>query len=138
MAQIAFVNLPVKDLNRSVEFFTALGFGFNEQFTDENATCMIVNEGAYVMLLAERFFETFVSKTIADASCQTEVLIALSCDSREQVDDTVRRALAAGGMPSNGPKDEGFMYGWSFQDPDGHNWELVYMKPSIDYEMKLF
>lgn len=122
-----FVNLPVKDLKKSVDFFTALGFAFNPQFTDENATCMIINENIYAMLLVEKFFQTFTKKEIADATKSTEVIVALSAKSREQVDETVHKALAAGGKAYNEPVDHGFMYGWSFQDIDGHLWELIYM-----------
>lgn len=125
-----FVNLPVMDLDKSIAFFTKLGFEFNPQFTDENATCMIVNENAYVMLLVEDFFKSFTKKQISDATTQTEAILALSADSRPAVDDIVNRALDAGGSPANDPMDEGPMYGWSFQDPDGHLWEVMYMDPS--------
>lgn len=122
-----FVNLPVKDLNKSVEFFTQLGYTFNPQFTDETATCMIVSETIYVMLLTEEKFKTFTPKAICDATKQTEVLLCLSCDSREAVDDLVRKAVAAGGSTYNEPQDHGFMYAHGYQDLDGHIWELVYM-----------
>ncbi|MBO1513302.1 VOC family protein [Metabacillus bambusae] len=122
-----YVNLPVKDLNKSVEFFTKVGFEFNPQFTDENATCMVVGENIFVMLLVEEFFNTFTKKDIADATKSTEVIVAISADSKEMVDEIVHKALAAGGQPSNDPVDHGFMYGWSFQDIDGHLWELMYM-----------
>jgi predicted lactoylglutathione lyase len=130
MAQQLFLNLPVKDLNRSVEFFAALGFSFNPDFTDENATCMIVNDNAFVMLLVENFFKTFTSKGIADAGSGTEAIMAFSVDSREAVDETVRKALAAGGTPSQEVQDYGFMYNHSFQDPDGHLWEVMWMDPA--------
>src|SRR5512135_1445866 len=125
-----FVNLPVRDLRASVAFFTALGFGFDARFTDETATCMVVNDDAFVMLLVERRFADFTMKAICDATTSTEAIIALSADSRAEVDDLVHRALAAGGRPANDPMDHGFMYGWSFQDPDGHLWELVFMEPN--------
>ncbi|MGH3320239.1 MAG: VOC family protein [Streptosporangiaceae bacterium] len=125
-----FVNLPVKDLNKSIAFFTKLGFEFNPQFTDENATCMIVNDHAFVMLLVEDFFQTFTKKDLCDATTQTESILALSADSREAVDDMVNKALGAGGSRANDPMDEGPMYGWSFQDPEGHLWEVMYMDPS--------
>ncbi|MDO3679086.1 VOC family protein [Paenibacillus ehimensis] len=125
-----FVNLPVKDLNKSIEFFTKLGFEFNAQFTDENATCMIINDNTFVMLLVESFFKTFTKKDISDTAKSTEVIVALSADSREQVDELVNKALAAGGQASNDPTDHGFMYTWSFQDIDGHLWELIYMDAS--------
>lgn len=125
-----FVNLPVKDLNKSIAFFTELGFAFNPQFTDEKATCMIINDNIFVMLLVESFFQTFTKKEVADASASTEVILALSAKSREEVDSLVQKALAAGGKASNDSVDHGFMYSWSFQDIDGHLWELVYMDES--------
>lgn len=130
MATQIFVNLPVKDLKRSVAFFTALGYTFNPQFTDENATCMIVSEEhIYVMLLVDTYFQTFTSKTIVDAKTSTEVLLCLSCESRAQVDELVAKAVAAGGTTPTPAKDHGFMYQHAYQDLDGHVWELVYMAP---------
>ncbi len=129
MSQI-FVNLPVKDLKKSVEFFTQLGYKFNAQFTDENATCMIVDENIFVMLLVESFFKTFMPKEICDTSKQAEVLIALSFDSREAVDAMVKQAIAAGGTTYREPQDHGFMYQHGFQDLDGHIWEIFFMDPS--------
>jgi hypothetical protein len=125
-----FVNLPVKDLNRSIEFFTALGFTFNPQFTDNTATCMIVSEDIFVMLLTEEKFKTFTPKEICDATRSTEVLVCLSQESRAAVDEMVRKAIAAGGTTYKESEDHGFMYGHGFQDPDGHIWELIYMEPS--------
>lgn len=125
-----FVNLPVKDLDKSVEFFTKIGFEFNPQFTDKNATCMVISEHIFVMLLVEDFFRTFTKKDISNAETTTEVIIALSAESKEQVDEIVNKALAAGGKESNDPVDHGFMYGWSFQDIDGHLWEVSYMDPA--------
>jgi predicted lactoylglutathione lyase len=125
-AQI-FVNLPVKDLKRSVEFFTKLGYTFNPQFTDENATCMIIGENLFVMLLVEKFFSSFTSKGIADTSKATEVLTCVSCTSREEVDQLVARARAAGGQVPRKAQDHGFMYSHGYEDLDGHTWELVYM-----------
>jgi predicted lactoylglutathione lyase len=122
-----FVNLPVKDLKRSVEFFTQLGYTFNPQFTDENATCMIIGDNLFVMLLAEKFFGTFTSKGICDTSKATEVLTCVSCTSREQVDGLVAKARAAGGEVPRQPQDHGFMYAHGYEDLDGHTWELVYM-----------
>ena len=122
-----FVNLPVKDLKRSVDFFTALGFSFNPQFTDENATCMIIGENIYAMLLVESFFKTFIRKDISNASKTTEVLTALSVESRAKVDDIADKALASGGSPNIDSQDHGWMYARSFQDVDGHIWELLYM-----------
>ena len=92
-----FVNLPVKDLNRSVDFFTKLGFNFNPQFTDENATCMIIGEGIFVMLLVEKFFKSFTKKEICDTSKNTEAILALSVESKEKVDQMMGKALEAGG-----------------------------------------
>ena len=129
MATQIYVNLPVKDLDRSVRFFTALGYAFNPQFTDENATCMIVAENIYVMLLVEPFFQSFTKKTIVDAHQSTEVLVCLSMDSREAIDALVAKVLAAGGTTPAEPKDYGFMYQHGYQDLDGHLWELVYMVP---------
>jgi len=124
-----FVNLPVKDLNISVAFFTKLGFKFNPQFTDENATCMIVGDDIFVMLLVEQFFKTFTKKEIADTTKSTEAIICLSADSREKVDEMVKNALEAGATTPNEKQDQEFMYGHGFQDLDGHLWELVYMEP---------
>jgi len=125
-----FVNLPVRDLNNSVGFFAELGFSFNPKFTDETATCMIVSEDIFVMLLTHDKFRTFTPKEICDATKSTEVLVCLACDSREKVDEMVRKAVAAGGTTYNDPQDHGFMYGHGFQDLDSHIWELVYMDPS--------
>ena len=125
-----FVNLPVKKLDRSVEFFTKLGYTFNPEFTDENATCMIVGENIFVMLLVESFFKTFIKKEICDATKSTEVLVCLSCESRAKVDELVSKATAAGGKTPMDSKDYGFMYQHGFEDLDGHLWELVYMDPN--------
>lgn len=127
-----FVNLPVKNLARSVEFFTRLGYKFEPQFTDENAACMIVSDGIYVMLLVEKFFQTFTQKPLCDATKNTEVLVCLSCESRAQVDEQVRKAVAAGGAAPRAPQDHGFMYGHGFEDLDGHIWELIYMQAGAD------
>src|SRR5688500_19091080 len=129
MATKIFVNLPVKDLNRSMEFFTRLGFKNNPQFTDHTATCMIVSDDIFVMLLTEAKFKTFTPKAICDATKNTEVLVCLSCASRDAVEEMVRKAVAAGGSMYAESKDYGFMYQHGFQDPDGHLWELVYMNP---------
>jgi uncharacterized protein len=125
-----FVNLPVKDLNRSIAFFTALGFRFNPQFTDETATCMVVSDDIFVMLLTHEKFKTFTPRPICDATKSTEVLVCLSRESRAKVDDMVRQAVAAGGATYNDPQDHGFMYAHGFQDIDGHIWELMYMDSS--------
>ena len=130
MATKIFVNLPVKDLNKSIEFFTKLGFSFNQQFTDETATCMIVTDDIFVMLLTVEKFKTFTPNEICNAKKYTEVLVCLSLESRPRVDEMVRKAVAAGGATYNEPQDHGFMYGHGFQDLDGHIWELIYMEPS--------
>ena len=129
MRQI-FVNLPVKNLEQSKKFFASLGFGFNAQFTDENAACMVVEKDViHVMLLAERFFKSFIpSRTIADAKKSTEVLVCLSCRSDDEVKDLVAKASKAGGKPFREAQDHGFMYQHAFEDLDGHVWELVHMK----------
>ena len=130
MARKIFVNLPIRDMQRSQEFFRALGFSFNPQFTNEQGACMVISEDIFAMLLVEPFFQTFTKKPIADARTTTEVLVCLSCDSREEVDTLVRKALAAGGTAPNAPQDHGFMYGHGFEDLDGHVWELVWMNPA--------
>jgi predicted lactoylglutathione lyase len=127
MTKKIFVNLPVQDLDRSVGFFKSLGFSFNPQFTDETATCMIVSDDIFVMLLTRAKFQTFTPKPVCDARESTEVLVCLGLDSREEVDAMVRRAVAAGGSTHNEPQDHGFMYGHGFADLDGHIWELVHM-----------
>jgi len=126
-----FVNLAVPDLKRSMEFFGKLGFEFNPKFTDDKAACMIVNDEAFVMLLAEPFFKTFTRHEICDTSTHTEGLFALSCASRAEVDEMVHKAVAAGGKHAMDPVDHGFMYGWSFYDRDGHHWEVVWMDPKV-------
>lgn len=131
-----FVNLPVKDLKKSMEFFSKLGFEFNPQFTDINAACLIISKDIYAMLLVEEFFRKFTKKEIADAAKCTEAIIALSVDSKEKVNEIVNNALAAGGKPSNELIDQQWMYSWSFQDLDGHLWELVYMEPNAIQENK--
>ena len=128
MRQI-FVNLPVKDLARSKAFFGKLGFSFNAQFTDDNAACMVIaQDSIHAMLITESFFKTFTPKPIADAKSTSEVLIALSCTSDDEVKDLVAKALANGGRNVREPKDHGFMYEHAFEDPDGHIWELVHMR----------
>jgi uncharacterized protein len=122
-----FVNLPVRHLGKSVKFFTKLGFEFDPQFTDETASCMIVEQDIFVMLLTEEKFKLFTPKKICDATQSTEVLICLSRESREKVDEMVRDAVAAGGTTYNEAQDHGFMYGHGFQDLDGHIWELMHM-----------
>ena len=130
MSTKIFVNLAVKDLERSKRFFTELGYDFNPQFTDANAACLVISEDIYAMLLVEPFFKTFTSKELVDARTSTEVLIALSVDSREEVDLMATRALAAGGTEPRAAQDLGFMYSRAFDDLDGHTWEPVWMDPA--------
>ena len=126
-----FVNIPVNDLQRSIDFFEVLGFSFNQQFTDTTATAMLVGEDAYFMLLTKEKFATFSKRPLGDAQRETNALFALSADSRAEVDEIVKKAVAAGGSHAMEPQDHGFMYGWSFYDPDGHHWEVFWMDPSV-------
>jgi uncharacterized protein len=130
MNRMIFVNLPVKDLPKSMAFFRALGYDFNPHYTDEAGASMVVSEDIYVMLLTYAKFREFTPKPICDAMKSTEVLVSLSCASREEVDELVRKATAAGGTTYSEPADYGMMYEHGFQDLDGHIWELVYMEPS--------
>jgi len=130
MSKKIFVNLPVKDLERSTGFFTELGFTFDPQFTDDRAGCVVISDDIYAMLLTEPFFKSFTKKDIPDPSTTAETILTLSMDSRSQVDELADKALASGGSPVGEPLDEGFMYGRSFQDPDGHVWEAFYMDPA--------
>jgi len=125
-----FVNLAVRDLPRSKAFFTKLGFAFDPKFTNDQGACMIVSDEAFVMLVTEPFFKTFTMREICDTSRHTEGLFALSCESREAVDAMVNTAVANGGKHAMDPQDHGFMYGWSFYDPDGHHWEVFWMDPA--------
>lgn len=127
MAKQIFVNLPIKNLQKSIEFFTHLGYTFNPQFTDDKATCMIIGDNIFVMLLIEERFKDFTRKAISDAHKTTEVLIALDADSREAVDTMVSKALEAGGSVYAEPQDHGWMYQHSYADLDGHQWEILYM-----------
>lgn len=128
MSRLIFVNLPVSDLQRSMAFYEAVGATNNPQFTDETAACMVFSETIHVMLLTHAKFRQFTSKTIADAKTTSEVLICISAESREEVDDLVARAVRSGGTPDPTPTQEfGFMYGRSFEDPDGHIWEVMWM-----------
>lgn len=129
-ARKMFVNLPVRDLKKSTAFFSALGFTYNPKFTDENAACMIISDEAFAMLLAEPFFRTFTRREPCDTTRNTEALIALSCGSRGEVDDLLKKAIAAGGTRAMETKDHGFMYVSSFYDPDGHHWEVFWMDPA--------
>ena len=129
--RMIFPNLAVEDLDRSVAFFTELGFTFDERFTDETATAMVVNDQAVVMLLVKDRFADFTKKEIVDSRTHTEAILALSAESREEVDRFVDKALAAGGSPAKDPMELDFMYGRSFQDPDGHQWEIFWMDMSV-------
>ena len=128
MAKMIFVNLPVSDLSHATAFYRSIGAEKNEQFSDGTASCMVFSETIYVMLLTHDKFRQFTPKKIADAKTSSEVLICISADSRAAVDDMVGNAQAAGGVADPGPKqDHGFMYGRSFEDPDGHIWEIMWM-----------
>jgi predicted lactoylglutathione lyase len=124
-----FPNLAVQDLDRAVSFFTGLGFTFDERFTDDTGTAMVVNDQAVVMLLTQGKFGEFTTKELADPTRHTEAILALSADSRDDVDAFADKALELGGTPAKEPTDMGFMYGRSFHDPDGHHWEIFWMDP---------
>jgi uncharacterized protein len=128
-SRMMFVNLAVRDLTESMAFFSKLGFEFNPKFTDEKAACMIISQNAFVMLLSEPFFKTFTKREICDTTRQTEGLFALTCASRADVDEMVRRAIDAGGRNAMDPMEQDFMYGSSFYDLDGHHWEVFWMDP---------
>ncbi|MFV5702986.1 VOC family protein [Flavobacterium sp. XS2P12] len=130
MASKIFVNLAVKDLKKSIVFFTKLGFTFNPQFTDESATCMIIAENIFAMLLTEERFKDFTKKEICNAHKNTEVLLAIDTETKEKVDEMVKNAVDAGGSIYMEPQDDGWMYGHSFADLDGHQWEIFYMDES--------
>jgi predicted lactoylglutathione lyase len=130
MPKLIFVNLPVSDLKRSVAFYEAIGAKNNPQFTDDTAACMVFSDTIHVMLLTHDKFAQFTPKRIADAHATSEVLIAISADSREAVDEITEKALAAGGREPREKQDYGFMYGRSFEDPDGHIWEPMWMDMS--------
>ena len=125
-----FVNLPVKDLPRSRTFFESMGYSFNPQFSNDQGACLVISDTIYAMLLTEPFFKTFTKKAIADAKKSTEVLICLSCESKAEVDQLVAKAVAAGGNTPTPVQDHGFMYSHSFEDLDGHTWELMHMDPN--------
>jgi predicted lactoylglutathione lyase len=124
-----FINLPVRDLKKTMDFFGSLGFTFNPQFTDENAACMVISDEAFVMLLREPFFKTFTTREICEGH-RTEGIFALSCSSRAEVDDLMKKAMAAGATHAMDPQDHGFMYSRSFYDIDGHHWEVIWMDPA--------
>lgn len=125
-----FVNLPVQDLEKSKKFFTELGYSFNPQFTNENAACLVITEDIYAMLLLPHFFMRFTKKEIVDTKKNVEAIIALSAESREKVDELAEKALKAGGVTPREPEDLGFMYTRSFEDLDGHQWEIFWMDPA--------
>lgn len=127
MVQSIFINLPVQDLERSKAFYTALGFSINQQFTDENAACVVISDTIYVMLLTHDFFRRFTGKEIADATRVTEVLNCVGISERAGVDYLLQNAQRSGGAVTRAAKEENFMYGGAFEDPDGHIWETVYM-----------
>ncbi|MBZ9641107.1 MULTISPECIES: VOC family protein [unclassified Streptomyces] len=128
--QMIFVNLPVNDLDASKKFFTELGYTLNPQFSDENAASVVISDTIVAMLLTKPFYATFTKKEIADATRTSEVLICLSAESREKVDELVEKAVAAGGTASEQVQDHGFMYGRAFDDLDGHTWEVMWMDPA--------
>ncbi len=130
MATQIYVNLPVRDLSRSMQFFGALGYQFNPEFSNDKGACMIVADDIYVMLLIESFFKTFTHKPVIDAHTGTEVLVCLSVETRQQLDDLVVKAVAAGATAPRAPQDHGSMYQHGFEDLDGHIWELVHMSGS--------
>jgi uncharacterized protein len=125
-----FINLSVKDLNKSISFFEALDFEFNPQFSDETTACMIISDHIYAMIMVEERFKEFTKKEIVDTTTSAEAIFSLTAENRDQVDEFVNKALASGGKPSSDPQDHGFMYIWGFQDLDGHLWEIAYMDES--------
>jgi hypothetical protein len=130
MGKKIFVNLPVKDLKKTMDFFSKLGFKFNPQYSNQNGACMIIEDNIFAMLLVEKFFKTFIKKEISDAKKTTEVLVALSVESREKVDKMVKLAVEAGGKEAREKQDYGWMYGRAIEDLDGHIWEIFYMDES--------
>ncbi|MCB1511401.1 MAG: VOC family protein [Hyphomicrobiaceae bacterium] len=130
MSRMIFVNLPVRNLEASKAFYEALGFRINPQFTDETAACVVISETIHVMLLTHDKMRQFTTKDIADATKTTEVLVALSAETRDEVDSLVGEAVKAGGQVVREPNDYGFMYQHAFEDPDGHIWEIVWMDPN--------
>jgi predicted lactoylglutathione lyase len=130
MASKVFINMPVKDLNKTKAFFEGLGYSFNPQFTDENAACMVISEAIYAMMLTESYFSTFTKKPIADAKKTTEVLIALDAASRDEVTGIISKAKELGATIYAEAQDHGWMYQHSFADLDGHQWEFAYMDMS--------
>jgi hypothetical protein len=130
MNKMIFLNLPVRDLPKSKIFFEALGYTFNPQFTDDTAACLVISDTIFAMLLTHEKFQGFAPNGISDTAAGNEVLICLSCESRDEVDTLVRKAVAAGGSTCAKPQDHGFMYAHGFQDLDGHVWEIMWMDPA--------
>lgn len=130
MSTQIYVNLPVKDLDKSKDFFSKLGFKFNPQFTDNNAACMIISNDIFAMLLDDKFFKTFTTKQISDTAKSTEVILAITAQSREKVDEMIATAAKAGGREPRPPQDHGWMYGRRFEEIDGHLWEVFHMDPN--------
>ncbi|WP_415951448.1 VOC family protein [Streptomyces sp. KLOTTS4A1] len=129
--QMVFINLATKDLDAAKKFYTELGYTINPQFSDENTASVVISDSIVIMLLTEAKFGEFASKPLADSKAANETLIALSAESRTAVDELCDRALAAGGSPAKDPQDYGQMYGRSFQDPDGHHFEVMWMDPAM-------
>ena len=130
MSSKIFVNLPVKDLTKSIEFFKALGYSFNPQFTNDDAGCLVVNDHIFIMLVTQDYYKTFMDKELADTTKTNEAIMALSFESKDEVDKIADKAIAAGAKKSKDPSDQGFMYTRSFEDLDGHLWEMFWMDPS--------
>lgn len=130
MATKIFVNLPVKDLKKSIEFYQKLGFSINPQFTDETAACVVISEDIFVMLLTDAKFKGFTKKGIADSQATAEVINAISVNSKQEVDEMMKKVLSAGGKEAREPQAYGFMYGRAFEDLDGHIWEVFWMDES--------
>ncbi|MDG4863483.1 VOC family protein [Streptomyces sp. T-3] len=128
--QQIFVNLAVQDIEVSKKFFTELGYSFNPQFSDDTTGCLVISDTIFAMLMTQPRFADFATKPVVDSTKSTEVLLCLSAESRAKVDELVDKALAAGGSPAKDPIDFGQMYGRSFQDPDGHHWEVMWMDPA--------
>ncbi len=131
MSRKIYVNLAVKDLEKSIAFFKQLDFKFNPQFSNSSSSCLMISDDIFVMLMLEERFQTFTPKMLCNTQTHTEMLLCLSCDSREEVDQIVRKAVTAGGAMYNEAQDHGFMYTHGFQDLDGHIWELIYMDAGL-------
>ncbi|MEU9341795.1 VOC family protein [Streptomyces sp. NPDC048278] len=128
--QMIFVNLATDDVAASRKFFTELGYSINPQFSNDDCSCVVISDTIIAMLLSKQRYADFTKKEIADSTKTSEVLICLSAESREKVDDLVAKAVAAGGTANDDVQDQGFMYGRSFEDLDGHSWEVVWMDPA--------